>query len=119
MANIDSIIAADLAATAYNGDAVGSPCDMIIYNGSGIVAIILRNRGDKESDGYGSAEIGEIEFAVTVDAVGSPTADDAVTFNGQTYKVVRWVRSAGQWIITATRVVQLQRSSGQTNAERG
>ena len=125
MANIDTILAADLAATVGKTDDAACPSDTVSYTVYGaeaadITALIHGETGDRETDGQGEGIIGSLDFEVSGSDVTRPTKGDTVTFNSRTYKVDRWsAAGGGWWRISAGRFMATEASAGQVRTIRG
>lgn len=124
MANIDTILAADLEATAFNTDAAECPADTVSYTPAGgeavsIPAVILQDQTIEETEPDGRGDRQFLQAAIATADVAAPAAGDSLTYNSRTFRVTEVAGSSAVRIVTAERFVNSERSMADYRRQRG
>ena len=93
MANIDSITAADLAATAFDTDSPGCPAESVTYTAPGVAgvtidAILMPEEKGEGTDGQGTEEIRRRSIIVQTAEVSDPKIGGTITVGSDTWRIV-------------------------------
>jgi len=122
MANINTMIAADMAATAFDVDDAASPADTVSYTPVGgeaadVSAIIAGPEVIVENDDDGRFETAVINIAVRQSDVTTINYGDTITYDDKvyTFSAGRTARlEAGLWTAEFARAEQKRRQNEQT-----
>ena len=93
MANIENIIATDMAATAFDTAAAESPSQDVTYTPPGgdevtVTAIVLAEDIENTSDELGETKIRRRDIVISTDVVTSPQINASVTIADENWQVV-------------------------------
>ena len=109
MANIDDILAADLAATAFDPDATESPVESVTYTPAGgepVVRNVIMTPAEevRDEDEDGMRKVKRRSATIRTDAetgIVAPAIDDSINFDSLDWKVAA-IEQAGSGIATLT-----------------
>ncbi|HQL24197.1 MAG TPA: hypothetical protein PKY95_07240 [candidate division Zixibacteria bacterium] len=121
--SMDAIIAADLAATAFDTDAAECPAQTIGYTPAGgaeaeIPALLESGLHMLSDEGQGEQQRGEMVWLIRQSDVALPTAADLIAWEDKTYRVRDWQAAAVLWRVTAVRLEALQKRGTSTREPR-
>ncbi len=93
MANMDSITAADLAATAFDTDSPVCPAEEVTYTAPGeegvtIDAILLPEEKGEDTDGQGTEEIRRRSIIVQTAEISDPKIGGIITAGSDVWRIV-------------------------------
>lgn len=114
MTALDTIIARDLAATAWDTTRPECPARTISYTPAGsaaaeILAVLDSGYSDLRNEGQGDMQRGELSWLIRQSDVALPTAADQITWSGKTYQVREWHEVAVLWRVICVRIESLQK----------